>query len=459
MRIKYFKNFITNLLSLPEKPIKKIGGGEKVTQNIRRQLLFLSVITFFASFLFFDSRFPFSRYLCLIAVVSFVIHFMGLIFFNQLRYSHFILLTRFNVILMIGAIHFSGGIISPFLIVYICILMSDTYLGVNTNFNIFSIIGGYLLVVFLEYFRLIRIYSISTTSIYGSGVGTFFVIFNTLGIMVITSYYFKILVGQLKLQLAEEQFLKDKMQKEMIKMESSAQLGFLVTRIAHDIRGPMAAIKGYAQLSQSESGISEQNKNDWLIVEKEVNRVVGLVEKMQRFIKPGTSQRNYVSLREVLEIVLTVISLDEKMQKIKLVKIFPEEDVFVFVNAEELQQVFFNLLKNALDSIIEAQRSDGEIGIKVYSENSWVTAVFKDNGVGMTAEVKEKIFTDFFTTKKGGMGLGMGIVRDIIYGHGGKLEIDSEFGKGTEMRVYLPMITGEESEQEAKIGDGVKILN
>ncbi|MFH1258828.1 MAG: HAMP domain-containing sensor histidine kinase [Elusimicrobiota bacterium] len=308
----------------------------------------------------------------------------------------------------------------------------------NYKFNIFLIIGTYILVISLEYFRVIKTYPVSLADIYNSGISTFFIGLNAIAIMVITNFYSKMIVRELKSKLEDEQFLKDKMSKEMSRLESSAQLGFLVTRIAHDIRGPLASIKGYAQLAGSAPGLDDELKNDLLTVEHEVDRVVGLIEKMQRFIKPGTGQRNYVSLIEILEVVTTVICLDERMRRIKLTKKYPKEDIRIFSNAEELQQVFFNLLKNALEALVESAREGGEIQVKVTTDESWIITAIKDSGIGMSPETKQKIFTNFFTTKKNGTGLGMGIISDIVYGHGGKIELNSESGKGTEILVFLP---------------------
>lgn len=436
----YFKIFSKKLIheNSYNSPSFSLKDEKKRPLIIRYQLLVLAAIAFLASFWFLDSNFPFSKFLCVIAAISFVVHILSYIFFNYLGYFYLVFLTRFNVFLLLAGIHFSGGITSPFLVIYVCILMSEIFLGIKESLNIILILISFLLLIFLEYFQLIKPYPLSNLDIYKSGISTFFITLNILTMILITGLYSKIIFHRLKLRLEEEQFLKDKMSKEMSRLESSAQLGFLVTRIAHDIRGPMAAIKGYAQLAGSTPGLDEELKNDWLTVEHEVNRVVGLIEKMQRFIRPGTGQRNYVSLIEILEVVTTVICLEEKMRRIKLVKKYPKEDVMIYANAEELQQAFFNLLKNALEAIDESAPEDGEIQVKVTEDESWIITSIKDTGIGMSPEIKQQIFANFFTTKGNGMGLGMGIISDIIYGHEGKIEVNSESGKGTEILVFLP---------------------
>jgi len=102
--------------------------------------------------------------------------------------------------------------------------------------------------------------------------------------------------------------------------------------------------------------------------------------------------------------------------------------------------VFFNLLKNSLEAILEVKkmRDDGCIEIELTEMGGVVNVVIRDNGVGMRPKELKEVATNFFTTKKSGLGLGMVIVKSILEAHKSELRISSEFGTGTEMSFTLP---------------------
>jgi signal transduction histidine kinase len=117
-------------------------------------------------------------------------------------------------------------------------------------------------------------------------------------------------------------------------------------------------------------------------------------------------------------------------------RVFISGDVNTLIKGEEesLKSLFNNLIANSID----AMDKDPKIIIKFYKVDQWLVTELTDNGRGISAEDMQRLFTPFFTTKSRGTGLGLAIAKKIMDDHEGKLEIESEEGKGTTCRVYLP---------------------
>lgn len=211
--------------------------------------------------------------------------------------------------------------------------------------------------------------------------------------------------------------------------ERLSYLGKMASWVAHEIRNPLTAIDGFSQLLAK---TRESDKIEAFSVEihRGTKRINHIIDDILTFARTRT-HINAVDIH--LRQLITQIT-----ENTGNVRIFISGDVNTLIKGEEesLKSLFSNLVSNS----IEAMDKDPKITIKFYREDQWLVTELADNGKGMSAETIQKLFTPFFTTKSRGTGLGLAIAKKIVDDHGGKLEIESEEGKGTTCRVYLPAV-------------------
>lgn len=222
---------------------------------------------------------------------------------------------------------------------------------------------------------------------------------------------------------------------EMVKNEQLSAVGRMASTIIHDIKNPMGTLRVYAQVLKKKSGNEEATKlADEMI--HQVDRFVSMAQEILDFSR-GISSMNIeeVDFEEVTEGVLAFIEKDLDKHNIQLKR----ETQFkgkVKLDQEKLTRVFYNIIGNARD----AMPNGGTIRVLSEKVKDFVKIEFIDSGSGMPDEVKRKIFEPFMTHgKKHGTGLGMAIVKKVMDDHKGTIEIDSEPGKGTTIRLLLPI--------------------
>lgn len=240
------------------------------------------------------------------------------------------------------------------------------------------------------------------------------------------------------------------LQKEAIRTRNLASLGELAAGVAHEINNPIMGVINYAQLlfNKSKEGSKERDIVSRII--KEGDRVANIAHSLLSFARPWDSKerKKIVSIQEILSdtLVLTEAQLQKEGIKIKLD--IPEKLPKITAHPQQIQQVFLNAISNAryalnqkyprphdnkiLEILAEEITIDNYPGIKM---------TFYDHGIGMPADILDKVMDPFFTTKPRGVGTGLGlsVSHSIIKGHGGRLMIDSVEGEFTKIIVVLPV--------------------
>ena len=233
---------------------------------------------------------------------------------------------------------------------------------------------------------------------------------------------------------------------EMINNERLSAVGRMASTIIHDIKNPMGTLRVYAQVMKKKSGNEEAAKlADEMI--HQVDRFVNMAQEILDFSR-GVSATNIeeTEFGEVMEGVLAFIEKDLTKRNIKLEKNlnFPGK---VKIDQDKIVRVFYNIASNAAD----AMPTGGTLTVTTEDAGGMVKVDFKDTGTGMPEEVKRKIFEPFVTYgKKHGTGLGMAIVKKVMDDHKGKIEIETEMGKGTTFIIRLPLHPPEEGKKERK---------
>lgn len=216
------------------------------------------------------------------------------------------------------------------------------------------------------------------------------------------------------------------------KSEKLSIAGQLAAGIAHEIRNPLTALKGFVQLMAH----SSQYADKYLpIMREELERIEMIVSELLMLAKPQDALLREVDLAHLLEDVVTLMGAEAHLQGIELKLVPLSGRIAVRCDANQLKQVFINFIKNA----VEAMPDGGTIRIETERDPEQ-TAIVRliDQGCGIPEEKLRQIGEPFFTTKETGTGLGMMVSQKIVEHHGGRVEIESEVGVGTTVMVLLP---------------------
>ena len=252
-----------------------------------------------------------------------------------------------------------------------------------------------------------------------------------------------------------------RIQAEIIRMDRMASLGILSSGIAHEIRNPLAGIKAMAQTLEEEIAGNPTHKEYVDRILRQVNRLDNLLKAFFSYAKPKRPDPSAIHVKKIVMEVLPLFERKMRDENITVRQSYARDLYKVFVDANQIEQVFINLLINAFDAIkdegtvtIHAENAkhpqpffDRRNRIPSLFSDRYIQITISDTGSGMPDEVREKIFNPFFTTKSNGTGLGLSIVYQIIKEHGGQIEAKSWPGKGSEFTILLPAAV-EENEAE-----------
>lgn len=215
-----------------------------------------------------------------------------------------------------------------------------------------------------------------------------------------------------------------------LRSEKQAAAGQLAAGIAHEIRNPITAIKGFLQLMMGEH-IGE--KTYFSIIESEINRVEMILKELMVLAKPTKINYEKLDIHSLLTKVLTLMESQTLLNNIEVIKNFHALDVTIVGDENQLKQVFINFIKNA----IEAMPEGGKLIVEGIHMNESVHIRIIDEGGGIPPEILERINEPFFTTKEHGTGLGMLVSNEFIEEHKGSVNIVSNT-EGTCIEVILP---------------------
>lgn len=212
-----------------------------------------------------------------------------------------------------------------------------------------------------------------------------------------------------------------------------------VINASHEFKTPLTSIKGFIEALEQEENI---NKEYLEILKRNTERLINITNDMITIASLESGEEPFSPERiNLKEIAKTIGKLFENQAKDKGIKFVIEaEDVYITGDPFLIEQVFVNLIDNALK-----YTERGRINLKVYSKNHQAIIEIEDTGIGIPKDQLERIFERFYVVDKsrsrakGGTGLGLSIVRHIILKHNGKIEVESEPGKGTTFRIFLPL--------------------
>lgn len=219
----------------------------------------------------------------------------------------------------------------------------------------------------------------------------------------------------------------------LVRSEKLSVIGQLAAGVAHEIRNPLTALKGFTQLLKTKN----EGYGSYLdIMSNELDRINLIVNEFMTLAKPHFTRFNDENLVHILRGVISVLETQAIMTNVDIETQVEDSLMMIHADANQLKQVFINVIKNA----IEAMPDGGRVTIAIRSNvPDSVCLTIRDEGIGMTDSIIGKIGQPFITTKEKGTGLGLMISSRIIEAHHGTLHIVSRHGEGTEVQITLPL--------------------
>jgi two-component system NtrC family sensor kinase len=241
-----------------------------------------------------------------------------------------------------------------------------------------------------------------------------------------------------------------KAQEQLLQSEKMSAVGQLISGVAHELNNPLTAILGYAQLLESE-GLSEKAADFVAKLFRQAQRTHRVVQNLLSFARQRKPQKQQVDICKVLEETLALRDYDLKVNNISLQREIAPAIPAVTADPHQLEQVFLNIINNAVDAMLEAGRG-GSLKVSVRATDGQVHAEFQDSGPGI--KEPNRIFEPFYTTKSVGKGTGLGlsICYGIVQEHGGNIWARNQPEGGAVIEVRLPSAGQHVVAEEAPVG-------
>jgi PAS domain S-box-containing protein len=230
-----------------------------------------------------------------------------------------------------------------------------------------------------------------------------------------------------------------RLEEQLIQAEKLAAIGQMLAGVAHELNNPLTAILGVTELVREREGLDESMKRQLDLTHRQARRAARIVQNLLEFSRPASPQKKAIDLSTIVERTLQLHEHSLRRNQVQ-VDFTPRTDLPQIVgDANQLIQVFLNLISNAEQAIHEV-RDSGRIQIRLNHAGDNVVVTVQDDGVGISPEGMPKLFDPFYTTKRpgGGTGLGLSICLSIAREHGGTIQAESLPGGGSAFSVYLP---------------------
>jgi len=225
------------------------------------------------------------------------------------------------------------------------------------------------------------------------------------------------------------------LEREVRRQERLAALGKMAAGLAHEIRNPLASMRGSVQVLASEISFSPDQAQLMQIVLRESDRLNRIVSDFLTYARPPKIERAVIELSSLLSETIALLRNSPELLSAHIItEQYPDEPMLYQADPNQIRQIFWNLARNA----IQAMPNGGELRVGLEAKpNRDISITFSDTGDGMSREQKDRLFEPF-NSSSGGTGLGMAIVYQLVRDHNGKILVDSESGRGTRIAIKLP---------------------
>jgi len=260
--------------------------------------------------------------------------------------------------------------------------------------------------------------------------------------------YFTGFIRDLTERRATETRLQE-LQSELIHMSRFTALGEMASTLAHEINQPLTAIANYLKgcrrlLEKSADERAPMLRDAVNQAAEQALRAGRVIRHLREFVTQGESERNVESLPKLIEEASALALVGAKERGVRVSFRFDPKAPLVLADRIQVQQVLLNLIRNALEAMQEASRRELIVATRAEPTAGVVEVTVSDTGPGIAAEIVDRLFQPFVSTKQHGMGVGLSICRTIVEAHGGRIGADSQPGQGTVFRFTLRAVNQEE---------------
>jgi len=260
------------------------------------------------------------------------------------------------------------------------------------------------------------------------------------------------LVGDLQQELAERKRAEEALRKQstlLIQSEKMSAVGTLAAGIAHELNNPMMGMLNFTEYCLKHTERDDPRYRVLQNTERETKRCIAIVENLLTFShmeREGEEAYRQGSLAMILDRVFQLLTYRIEKERVSVTQHFAEGLPDIWMKTSSMQQVFLNLISNALDAVKEREKK--EICIDVCCKGEFIEATVADSGCGIDRKDLGRVFDPFFTTKPVGQGTGLGLAigHSIVQAHGGEMKCESELGAGTKFTILLPIERRKERE-------------
>lgn len=251
-------------------------------------------------------------------------------------------------------------------------------------------------------------------------------------------------------RIIQEGEAKLELERSLRQSEKLATIGQLASGLAHEIGTPLNIIGGRTELAQRRLDDKELIQKNLDTIAQQTERITKIIQQLLGFVRKKKPEQKTLKINTLLETTLDFLDHQIQKQEVRVVREISDNLPPVMGDPDQLQQVFLNLILNAIQSMPEG----GTLRLSASSkwipkeglgddQQEYVVVSVIDTGIGMKKEVVQNIFNPFFTTKDTGTGLGLMVSQGIVQDHEGWIDVESEIGKGSVFKVYLPTLQGE----------------
>jgi signal transduction histidine kinase len=230
-------------------------------------------------------------------------------------------------------------------------------------------------------------------------------------------------------------------QAQLVQSEKLASVGQLTAGIVHDVKNPLAVIKGLAEELAEEPDMDEYSIDGLKTIRESASKANTIVTDLLKFARQSTPEMQSRDMRDTIESVMRLTEYLTRKGKVEVEAILPERAVMATYDPQQIEQVLINLLTNA----VQAMPDGGTLTFDLSQSDDDVVLKVTDTGVGIPKENFARIFDPFFTTKPEGEGTGLGlsVSYGIITRHGGHIDLSSTVGEGTTFTIHIPTLSND----------------
>jgi len=223
-------------------------------------------------------------------------------------------------------------------------------------------------------------------------------------------------------------------------------MGEMASGMAHELNQPLASVSLFAQTCQelmaSESDLSPRFREPLEAISREANRAAEIVRRLRGFARKRDHYRSSIDINALVSEVVELASHEAQQHHVVVEFTLADDLPLVQADPIQIQQVILNLIRNAIQAIVESNCQVRRVEILTETTGDTATVSVVDSGPGLVGELTERIFDPFFTTKEEGMGMGLSISRTIVEEHGGSLWVDSTEDRGASFQFMIPCVHG-----------------